>query len=109
MLEHEKIAGRRLFLNLCAGAFAATLATRGSRAAELPHLASSDPTAVALGYAEDSTLVDATKFPQHKSTQVCASCRQFTKQEGSAYGACVIFVDKSVSERGWCGAYVAKA
>jgi hypothetical protein len=109
MSEHEKIAGRRLFLNLFAGAFAATLATRESCAADLPHLATSDPTASALGYTEDSTTVDAAKYSQHKPTQVCARCQQFTKQEGSAYGTCVIFAGKSVNERGWCGAYVEKA
>ena len=109
MSEHETIAGRRQFLNLCAGAFAATLAARGSRAADLPHLASSDPTAVALGYAEDSAKVDQAKFPQHKPTQACAKCQQFTKQEGSTYGTCVIFAGRSVSERGWCGAFVEKA
>ncbi len=100
---------RRRFLSLCAGAFAATLAARQSGADELPHVAPDDPTAQALGYVEDASTLEAAKFPQHQPAQACANCQQFTKLADSAYGPCLIFSGKAVSERGWCGAYVPKA
>jgi len=109
MVERHEMADRRRFLNLCVGAIAVTFATPESRAADLPHVAPADPTAQALGYVEDATTVDAKKFPQHQPSQACANCKQFTKQPDSAYGACSIFAGKSVSERGWCAAYVPKA
>ena len=109
MPEHALIADRRRFLTLCAGAIGMTIAARESIAADPPHLAPSDPTAAALGYVEDSSAVDAAKYPQHKATQSCANCQQFKPIEGSGYGTCLIFAGKSVNAHGWCGAYVAKA
>jgi hypothetical protein len=109
MLNRKRIADRREFLGACAGAIAAGFAARESRAADLPHVAPTDPTAAALGYVEDSAAVDAAKYPQHQADQKCLGCQQFTRQDGSAYGPCQIYPGKSVSERGWCGAYVARA
>jgi flagellar basal body rod protein FlgC len=106
MSKRQDTTDRRRFLNLCAGAMAASVAARELRAADLPHLSPTDPNAQALGYVEDAATVDAKKFPQHEPSQNCANCNQFTKQPGSAYGACVIFAGKAVSERGWCGGYV---
>ncbi|HEV7607170.1 MAG TPA: high-potential iron-sulfur protein [Steroidobacteraceae bacterium] len=100
---------RRRFLDLCAGAFAASLVVKGSRAAELPHVAPDDPTASALGYVEDAAKLEPQKAQQHKPGQTCGNCRQFTRQPGSEYGPCLIFSGKSVNEKGWCAAYVAKA
>lgn len=109
MIARNEITDRRRFMSLCAGAVAATLAVRESRAEDLPHVSPTDPTAQALGYVEDASTLDAKKFPQHQPSQACANCNQFTKQPGSAYGPCTIFSGKSVSERGWCSAYVPKA
>jgi hypothetical protein len=100
---------RRRFLRLCAGAFAVTLAARKADAAELPRVTPDDPTAKALGYVEDASTLDAREFPLHQPSQACANCQQFTKQPGSAYGPCLIFSGKAVSELGWCSAYVPKA
>ena len=63
---------RRRFLKLAvAGAVAApivsTLLPRFARADDLPHLAESDPTAMALGYKEDATKVDTAKFATYKA------------------------------------------
>src|SRR5688572_6774694 len=113
-MNHIDIRGeaddrRRHFLNLCVGTIAVTLLPMDSNAAELPHVAPDDPTATALGYVEDAAKLDAQKAAQHKPGQTCANCQQFTKQDGSDYGPCLIFPGKAVSQRGWCAAYVAKA
>lgn len=100
---------RRRFLFLGTGAIAVALTAKNSRADELPHLSPTDPTASALGYVEDTTKVEAAKYPQHKPAQACANCKQFTGQAGSGYGPCVLFSGKAVNEKGWCAAYVAKA
>ena len=109
MLAYQDDLDRRRFLSLCAGALAATLVAGESDAADLPHVDPKDPLALAVGYVEDTTTVDAKKFPQHKPTQACVNCKVFTKQAGSEYGACQIFAGKAVHEHGWCSTYQAKA
>ena len=104
--QHE--LDRRGFLTRCVSVVAVALAAPESNAAELPHVAPTDPAARALGYVEDTTAADAKKFPQHKPTQTCANCKLFTKQAGLEYGPCQIFPGKAVHEQGWCGAYQAK-
>jgi len=101
----ELAVERRRFLNLCAGAIAVAFAAKNSPAAELPHLAPSDPAASALGYVEDSIKVNDTKYPQHAPAQSCTTCKQFTSQ-GGGYGSCLIFPGKAVNARGWCSVYV---
>jgi len=77
--------------------------------AEAGQLDEAEPSAVALGYRKDSTQVDATKFPQHKSAQVCADCRYYQGKAGSEWGPCTIFAGKgAVHSRGWCAAYAAR-
>jgi High potential iron-sulfur protein len=108
MLKRHDDLDRRRFMTLCASTVATTLAVSESDAAELPHVVPTDPAARALGYVEDTRMADAMKFPQHKPTQACDNCKQFTEQQGSEYGLCVIFPGKGVHETGWCGAYQAK-
>lgn len=107
MLTPHDDLDRRRFLSLCASAAVLTLAGRDADGAELPHLDVKDPTALALGYVEDTATVDAKKFPQHKPTQTCANCKLFTKQSGSQFGPCQLFPGKGVHEQGWCSAYQA--
>ena len=79
-----------------------------SRADELPHLTSADPTAQALGYNEDSTKIDETKYTTHKAGMACGSCNFF--QGGTAaYGPCQLFPGKAVNAKGWCSGYSKKA
>lgn len=75
----------------------------------LPHQDESDPTAKALGYRQDSSQVDAAKYPQHKAAQACRMCAQFKGAPTDAWGGCNIFVGKQVNANGWCSAFVAKA
>ena len=99
---------RRNFLMFAgAGACAALLVPR-VRAEDLPKLAESDATAVALGYREDATKVDAAKFPTHKNGQACVNCKFFLGTDKTASAGCQLFPGKSVAAKGWCSAYNAK-
>jgi hypothetical protein len=42
-----------------------------------PKLNESDPQAVALGYKDDTTKVDAKKYPKHAPDQKCSNCQLF--------------------------------
>ena len=99
---------RRNFLLLAgAGTCAALLASR-VRAQDLPKLAESDATAVALGYREDAAKVDAAKFPTRKGGQACANCKFFVGTDKTATAGCQLFPGKSVAAKGWCSAYNAR-
>jgi hypothetical protein len=106
---------RRKFLTLAGSAGAAlvvglrpltTWAQAGG--AQLPHLSSDDPTAKALGYVDDATKVDKTKFPAYKAGAKCQTCNFF--QGGTAStGPCQLFPGKSVNAGGWCASHSPKA
>ena len=98
---------RRGFLKLVGAGVLASPLARLAYADDLPHLAESDPTAMALGYKEDASKVDAAKFPQHKPGNVCGNCQFFGG--GGAYGPCQLFPGKAVNAKGWCSAYSPKA
>ncbi len=68
-----------------------------------------DPQAQALGYRNDTTKVDAKKYPKHDNAQKCAGCQLFQGKAGDAAGACPIFAGKEVSANGWCSSWVKKA
>jgi hypothetical protein len=78
-------------------------------AGDLPHLDENDPVAKALGYRQDSSKVDAGKYPKHAATQHCAVCVQFKGAASDAWGGCNIFAGKQVNANGWCSAFAAKA
>jgi len=108
MFKHRHDHDRRRFITtLTAAALIGAVVPRKPAAADLPHLAETDPTAAALGYHEDAAKTDATKFPAHTATQQCANCNFF--QGGGEYGPCQLFPGKAVNAKGWCSAYAAKA
>ena len=72
-------------------------------------LSERDPTAVALGYADDTAHVDQNKFPKHTVDQVCSKCNFYRGAAGSNDGPCLVFQGKLVSARGWCTSYTPKA
>ena len=74
-----------------------------------PHLAESDPTAKALGYVEDASKVDKTKYPTYKAGAHCATCNFFQGKASDAYAPCQIFPGKSVAAKGWCASHSPKA
>jgi nitrous oxide reductase len=102
MSQEKDIESRRRFLKAAAGTAAAAVAIgtlpRFARAADLPHVAESDPTAKALGYVEDAgSSKDAKRMPG----DTCANC-QFYSGGPSGYGPCQLFPGKSVNAKGWC-------
>ncbi|WP_114238487.1 high-potential iron-sulfur protein [Dyella sp. C9] len=109
-MSHEKdIESRRRFLKAAAGTAAAALVVGGlsrrARAADLPHLAESDPTAKALGYVEDASKTTDSK---HKAGDACANC-QFYSGGPTGFGPCQLFPGKAVSAKGWCVSHAKKA
>lgn len=71
-------------------------------------LEENDPVAMALGYKEDTTKVDAAKYPMHKPEQRCDGCALYTGKAGEASGPCSAFGGKLVTAAGWCAAYAKK-
>jgi len=71
-------------------------------------LEESDPTASALGYKEDSSKVDGTKYAQHKADQKCSGCVLFQGKPGEANGPCGAFGGKFVVAGGWCAVFAKK-
>ena len=74
-----------------------------------PKLSESDPQAVALGYKDDSSKVDAKKYPKHAAVQTCANCQLFQGKATDATGGCPLFPGKTVAAAGWCSAWNKKA
>jgi hypothetical protein len=106
---------RRSFIALAGVTGAAALVgirpalTFAQAGAALPHLAESDPTAKALGYVEDASKVDKTKFPAYKPGAHCATCNFFQGKPSDEYGPCQIFPGKAVAAKGWCASHSPKA
>jgi hypothetical protein len=106
---------RRSFIALAGVTGAAALAgirpalTFAQAGAGPPHLTESDPTAKALGYVEDASKVDKTKFPTYKAGAHCATCNFFQGKPADAYGPCQIFPGKAVAGKGWCASHSPKA
>ena len=100
---------RRNFLALAGVTGAAVLAgVRPALAADMPHLAESDPTAKALGYTEDAGKVDKTKFPNHAAGQHCAACLLYQGLPTAPTAPCVLFAGRQVAGPGWCSAFALK-
>ena len=103
---------RRNFLFKLAVSAGTPLALAGRLSAQAPppvKLEESDPLAVALGYKEDTTKVDAKKFPNHAASQNCANCQLFQGKPKEATGGCPLFAGKQVAAAGWCSAWNKKA
>ncbi len=67
-----------------------------------------DPQAAALGYVNDATKTDKTKYPKYADGQNCANCALY--QGGTAeQGGCPLYPGKNVAAKAWCSAYAKKA
>jgi hypothetical protein len=74
----------------------------------LPHLTDANPAAASLGYTEDASTIDSSKFPKHKPGQRCASCKYFQPSgSGGQYGPCQLYPGSAVNMNGWCTGYLA--
>ncbi len=100
---------RRVFMLQVAAAGGTALVAGTAAAQTAPMVNEKDPQAVALGYAADTTKVDAKKFPKHAATQMCSNCQLFVGKPTDAAGGCGIFPGKGVAAKGWCSAWVKKA
>jgi len=68
-----------------------------------------DKAAEGLGYAADSSKVDAKKQPKHAAGNNCANCALYQGKAGAASGPCPLFAGKEVTAKGWCTAWAKKA
>ncbi|MEE4379834.1 MAG: high-potential iron-sulfur protein [Candidatus Competibacteraceae bacterium] len=109
---------RRSFLKISAFSLVSVpiggwLANQQARAADMPQLDESDPTAQALGYVHDATKANVAEFPKRSgpdgADQFCRNCQLYTGSDGSEWGPCSIFPGKVVNANGWCNAWVQKA
>jgi len=103
---------RRIILHSISAAAAASAAgiPLTSFSAPLQKLDPKDPQAVSLAYTENTSTVDAKKYPKHDNSQVCSGCQLYqSAQAADNMAPCTIFGGKAVAAKGWCSAYVKKA
>ena len=109
MSNETDIESRRRFLKIAAGTTVAAVVIGGlprfARAADLPALTESDPSAKALNYVETATKSTNAK---HKAGDDCANC-QFYSGGPTGRGPCQLFPGKSVNAKGWCAGHAPKA
>jgi hypothetical protein len=67
-----------------------------------------DPKAVALGYKNDASKIDTTKFPKYAKGQYCGNCVNFQGKAGIPAGPCSQ-MPKPVLAGGWCSAHILKS
>jgi hypothetical protein len=102
------LSRRRFFVRAAAVAIASGLRAAPALAADLPHLAETDPAAQALGYVDDTGRVPPGKYPKHQAAQECDRCNLYQGAAGAQWGPCLIFPGKAVHAGGWCSAYTPK-
>jgi hypothetical protein len=90
-----------------AAAVAAIFPSIKARAAELSHVDVKDPAAIALGYVENATQVDAKKYPTYVKGSRCDNCLLLQGSSG-AYRPCNLFPGKLVAAAGWCTGWTAE-
>ena len=100
---------RRVFILHIAAGGSALAASSAMAQAAAPMVDEKDAQAAALGYAADTTKVDAKKYPKHAVEQKCGNCQLYTGKPKEAAGPCPLFAGKQVAANGWCSAYVKKA
>lgn len=99
---------RRAFLGLCGAAALAAIPVRVLSQTPAAKLDLKDPTAVALGYVENTAQLTAAKEPGFKAGSYCDNCKLYAKaQEKAGYAPCAAVGGKLVAAKGWCRAYVA--
>jgi hypothetical protein len=100
---------RRVFFMQVAAGTSALAAAQAMAQAAAPMVNEKDPAAAGLGYAADTTKVDAKKYPKHTNEQNCANCQLYAGKAKEAAGPCPLFAGKQVAAKGWCSAWVKKA
>jgi hypothetical protein len=100
---------RRTFLMAVAAGSSALAATQNLALAAEPELQNTDAQAVALGYNQDTTKIDAKKYPTHTTAQHCSDCALFQPMGAAKTGHCPLFPGKLVHTNGWCSSWTKKA
>jgi hypothetical protein len=67
-----------------------------------------DPAAVALGYVEHTSQIDAKKTPSYVPGSNCENCLLLQGVAGNNYRPCSLFPGKLVSVSGWCTGWTAE-
>lgn len=98
---------RRVFFIQAAAGASALAATQAM--AQAPAMVNEKDPAAGLGYAADTTKVDAKKYPKHANEQMCSNCQLYAGKAKEAAGPCPLFAGKQVAAKGWCSAWVKKA
>ncbi len=104
-----KSTNRRVFILHVAAGSSVLAASHAVAQAAPPMVNEKDPAAAGLGYAADTTKVDAKKYPKHTNDQLCSNCQLYTGKPKEAAGPCPLFAGKQVAAKGWCSAWVKKA
>ncbi len=93
---------RRRFLKLGSLAVASvTLASgAGKTFAQSPRVDPNDAKAQDLGYKNDASEVDKSRFAKYEPGQMCARCQFFKGAAGDAWGPCQVFSGRQVNARG---------
>jgi len=94
-------SSRRRFVGTLVAAGALAGANR-SIAQAGAHVAETDEQAVALGYRNDTTKVDAAKYPKHTASQRCSNCSFWQGKPDDAWAGCAMFGRKHVANAAWC-------
>ena len=97
---------RRLLQRVSLGVVLAPItgaALRTAWAADLPLVATDDPTAKALKY-----VPDVSKSTDAKPGSKCENCKLYQGTAGAAQGPCRLFPGKAVKSSGWCVSWTAK-
>ncbi len=93
---------RRIFLAQVVAGGTAVIALQAQAQAKVDE---KDPQAAALGYAADTTKVDAKKYAKHTKDQKCGGCQLYSGKAGDASGPCSLFAGKHVRANGRCSAW----
>lgn len=108
-----KNLSRRTFLKSAAAAApagAVIVCGRATAQDDLPHVTDDDPTAKALAYVHDASMVDKSNplAARYEPGQMCSNCVQLQGNEGDEWRPCPIFPGKLVKATGWCSVWAAK-
>lgn len=93
------------FAVLLGVAAAALPEARRADAAALPHLTSSNPEAMALGYVDDAAKVDKAKYPTYMKGDRCDNCLHLMGKAGDTWRPCNLYPGYAVNAHGWCSGY----
>jgi hypothetical protein len=99
---------RDLLKGLALGAAGAAIGARPANGADAAKVDIHDPQAVALGYVESASQVDAKKYPQFVAGSNCDNCLQLQGKPGNNYRPCTLFAGKLVAVAGWCTGWTAE-